>query len=45
MYKEMYLVLFHAIQDALEEFLSEPAREILIRAQQEAEEIYMEFGK
>ena len=42
MYKKMYLILFNAIDDAMKYFMSEPALQILIQAQQEAEKIYVE---
>ena len=44
-YQKMYLTLFHAMTDAVEsmqQFNFGAAREILIRAEQEAEEIYMD---
>lgn len=39
MYKKMYLLLFNAITDALEETESEKIKEILKQAQIDAEEI------
>ena len=45
MFKRMYLLLFNRITDALEALdrgSSEQARAILIRAQQDAEELYIE---
>ena len=44
-YKKMYLTLFNAITDALEEMEKQNiglAREQLIAAQQEAEDIYID---
>ena len=45
-YKRMYLVLFHAVTDALS-LLPEhhPAAEVLRRGQQTAEEIYIDEGE
>ena len=43
-YQKMYMTLFNAITDALEQMESQnfgTAKETLIAAQQEAEEIYM----
>ena len=43
LYQKMYYTLFHAITDALEQLArqdSATARETLIRAQQQAEELY-----
>ena len=45
MFKRMYLVLFHGITDALralERGDAAQARSILIRAQRDAEELYIE---
>ena len=45
MFKQMYLLLFNRITDAIEALQrgeSEEARTILICAQQEAEELYIE---
>ncbi|MBR5342404.1 MAG: hypothetical protein IK149_00740 [Oscillospiraceae bacterium] len=45
MFKRMYLLLFNRITDALEALgrgSAEQARAILIRAQQDAEELYLE---
>ena len=45
MFKRMYLVLFHGITDAiraLERGGAAQARSILIRAQRDAEELYIE---
>lgn len=45
MFKQMYFLLFNRITDAIEALRrgnSEKAREILIRAQQDAEELYVE---
>ena len=47
-YEKMYLLLFSAITDALRQIEAgrpEAARFLLIRAQQEAEEIYIEAGE
>ena len=47
-FKKMYFHLFNAITDALEKFSNQdydPAREILIRAQQWGESMYIESGK
>ncbi len=44
-YQKMYLTLFHAITDALEQINQSNyglAESILVKAQQEAEEQYME---
>lgn len=44
-YQKLYSKLFNAITDALEQLSRQnigSARDILIRAQQEAEEIYLE---
>lgn len=41
MYKKMYLILFHAISDSLKEKDINKIKELLISAQQEAEEICM----
>ena len=44
-YKKMYYHLFNAITDAIEEFQTGDvltARDLLIRAQQETEEMYLE---
>ena len=43
-YKKMYLLLFNAITDALEQMEKQnysTAKDLLITAQQKAEEIYM----
>lgn len=48
MYKKMYLTLFNAITDALELMergSSAGAADVLKRAQQSTEEIYMEGGE
>lgn len=42
MYKKMYLILFHAISDCLKEKNINKIKEILISAQQKAEEICMD---
>ena len=45
MFKRMYLVLFHGITDAIRELDradAAQARSILIRAQRDAEELYIE---
>ena len=45
MYEKMYLVLFNRVTDAIEELErgdAERAKTILIRAQQDAEELYVE---
>ena len=47
-YKTMYLQLFNAVTDSLEALTAQnfgQAKEILIKAQQEAEEYYMEHGE
>jgi hypothetical protein len=47
-YKNMYYKLFNAITDALnvlEQDDTEKAREVLITAQQTAEELYIEAGE
>ena len=44
MYKKMYLILFNAITDALEAIKAQnfgTAADTLIRAQQDAEEVYL----
>lgn len=46
-YEKLYFYLFNRITDALEELekgRSELAREILVNAQQAAEEMYVESG-
>ena len=47
-YKTMYLQLFNAVTDSLEALTAQnfgQAKEILIQAQQDAEEYYMEHGE
>ena len=45
-YKRMYLVLFHAVTDALSLLPdNHPAAEILRSGQQKAEEIYIDEGE
>lgn len=45
-YKKMYFLLFHAITDALGALPDvHPASVILRRAQQQAEELYIEAGE
>ena len=47
-YKVMYLQLFNAVTDCLEALTAQnfgQAKEILIQAQQDAEEYYMEHGE
>lgn len=47
-YKTMYLQLFNAVTDSLEALTAQnfgQAKEILIKAQQEAEEYYLEHGE
>ena len=46
-YKVMYLQLFNAVTDSIEALAAQnfgKAKEILIKAQQDAEEYYMEHG-
>ena len=43
MYQKMYYHLFNAITDALEENDIEKMKKILVKAQQEAEEIYISW--
>lgn len=45
MYKKMYLKLFNAITDALEETDINKMRNILMNAQLETEEIYISYGE
>ena len=48
LYKELYFHLFNQITDALEEMERQNfgrSRDILIRAQQEAEEVYLNAGE
>ena len=42
MYKKMYLILFNAITDAIKENDIQSAKNILITAQQKAEEICLD---
>ncbi len=42
MYKKMYLILFNAITTALNENNIDKIKELLIKAQQETEEVCME---
>ena len=44
MYKKMYLLLFNAITNALQETNIEEIKKILITAQQQAEEICIKSG-
>ena len=47
-YREMYLLLFHRVTDALkalEQNRIEEAKTLLMKAQQDCEEIYIEQGK
>ena len=47
-YKTMYLQLFNAVTDSLEALTAQnfgQAKEILIKAQQDAEKYYMEHGE
>ena len=45
-YQAMYLLLFNAVTDALELLPGDhPARTVLVRAQQDCEELYIEDGE
>lgn len=47
-YKAMYLLLFNAVTDSIEALTAQnfgQAKEILIQAQQDAEEYYLESGE
>ena len=41
-YEKLYHILFNAVTDAVEQMPDSEARELLIRAQQECEDIYIE---
>ena len=45
MYQKMYYRLFNAVTDALEENDIDIIKRLLIKAQQETEEIYISWGK
>ena len=45
MYQKMYYHLFNAITDALEENKIDDIKKLLIKAQQETEEIYVSWGE
>ena len=45
MYQKMYYRLFNAVTDVLEENDIEIIKRLLIKAQQETEEIYISWGK
>ena len=44
-YEKLYHIMFNAVTDAVELLPECPAREMLIRAQQDCEELYVNAGE